>query len=49
MSFTTSATPGHYETLQQAAEDLEAQNLAGTIYEEGKPVAQYGPDGLIEY
>jgi hypothetical protein len=47
--FTTNATPDYYETLQDAAEDLQAQGLASTIYQDGWPVAQYGPDGLIKY
>ncbi len=47
--FTTNATPDYYDTLEEAALDLEAQGLAGTIYEDAIPVAQYGPDGLILY
>ncbi|HXG94121.1 MAG TPA: hypothetical protein VNN73_17390 [Blastocatellia bacterium] len=52
MTYTTNVAPGHYDTIQEAAEAIETLGLGqgGTIYDEtGKPVAQYGPDGLIEY
>ena len=52
MAYTTNLTTGTYETIQEAAEAMESEGLGqgGTIYDEnGKPVAQLGPDGLIVY
>jgi len=43
--------PGiEFETIEEAAEALQAAGEAGTIYDaDGKAVAQYGPDGFIIY
>lgn len=52
MTYTTNVTTDTYDSIEEAAQAILDGGLGqgGTIYDEsGKPVAQVGPDGLVEY